>query len=148
MYDLLSNIPEPAAVKSGLESMLSSDVFTTNSLYGVVILAVVVFLVIKFIHNLAKCFAFIVKFLLFWTVMHILAFETPIGSAFPVIQTVFKLDVLTSIAQLFVGTPVSGFLLWIQAYLVAVIGGAFRVIWAAVLVCYENMKQVIHFPAV
>lgn len=140
MQDLLSRIPEPALVKDGLSQMLNSDVFTVNSLYGVVILAVIVFLIIRFLHNLSKCFGFIVRFLLFWTVMHIFAFETPIGSTFPVLQTVFKLDVLTAVAQLFVGTPVADFLLWVQAYLVAVIGGAFRVIWSAVLICFDWLQ--------
>lgn len=143
MYDLISKIPEPASVKSGLEELLLPDLFTPNSLYGVLILAVVVFLLFRFLHSIRKCISFIVRFLLFWTLMHILAFETGIGDTFPVLQTVFKLDVLTAIAQLFVNTPVADFLLWVQAYLVSVIGGAFRVIWTAVLICFEQLKAMV-----
>lgn len=126
MNEIFTKIPEPSSVKAGLESLLSSKVFTVNSVYGLVILAVIVFLAIKFT---SKCVGFIVKFLLFWEVMHILGFYTPLGGYVPVVCQLFKMDVLTSLAQLFVNTPVAGCLLWVQAYLTAVIGGAFRVIF-------------------
>ena len=43
------------------------------------------------------------------------AYNTGLGNEFPFLKTVFKYDVFTAVAQLFVGTKIADVLLWLQA---------------------------------
>lgn len=130
----LLRVPDPAVVKEQLSSLLSASPFTVDSIYGVLILCVIVGLVIKFFHNIGKCVRFIIGFLVLWELSHVIVTETPLGTWMPVLGRFFKFDVLTAFAQMCVGTPVSGALLWIQAYLNTVVGGAFSTIFHIIAV--------------
>lgn len=107
-------------VKAALEATLSSEVLTPDSLYGLVIIAVIAWLVVRGVKHVTNSLGSIIGFILFLEIGHVCAFNTTIGASAPVLQTIFKYDVLTALAQLCVGTPVATFLLYVQAWMNAI----------------------------
>lgn len=104
-------------MKTALEATLSSDVMTPDSIYGLIIVAVIAWLVVRGVKHVTNSIGSIVGFILFLEIGHVCAFNTTLGAQAPVLQTIFKYDVLTALAQLCVGTPVSQFLLYVQAWM-------------------------------
>lgn len=105
------------SVKQGLEQTLNQSVFSGDSVYGILIVILIVFLLIRSIHKMTNFVLSLCGFLLLLQVMHWVSMNTPVGTWAPVLQSVFKYDVFTALAQLFVGTPVADGLLWLQAWL-------------------------------
>lgn len=105
------------SVKQGLEQTLNQSVFSGDSVYGILIVILIVFLLIRSIHKMTNFVLSLCGFLLLLQVMHWVSMNTSVGTWAPVLQSVFKYDVFTALAQLFVGTPVADGLLWLQAWL-------------------------------
>lgn len=105
------------SVKQGLEQTLNQSVFSGDSVYGILIVILIVFLLIRSIHKMTNFVLSLCGFLLLLQVMHWVSMNTLVGTWVPVLQSVFKYDVFTALAQLFVGTPVADGLLWLQAWL-------------------------------
>lgn len=76
----------------------------------------------------------------FMEIMHFIALQTAVGTQFPILQEIFKYDVLSMIAQLFVGTKVCDVLLYIRAFLEATIGTAVTLIWQGVCWLFDYIK--------
>lgn len=117
-------------VKESLEATLNSNVISTDSLYGIIILLVVIYIIVRLIRKTLSSPGWLIGFIFLVEIGHILAYSTDLGTWIPVLQSIFKYDVLTALAQLCVGTKVSDVLLSIQAWLTAVIGGSFRMAFA------------------
>ena len=105
------------SMKDALEGTLNSTALSTDSIYGILIIIVIAYLIIRGIRHVTSSIGSIVGFVLFLEICHILAFNTSVGTWFPAAQDIFKYDVFTALAQLCVGTPVADFLLWTQAWL-------------------------------
>lgn len=105
------------SVKQGLEQTLNQSVFSGDSVYGILIVILIVFLLIRSIHKMTNFVLSLCGFLLLLQVMHWVSMNTLVGTWAPVLQSVFKYDVFTALAQLFVGTPMADGLLWLQAWL-------------------------------
>lgn len=103
--------------KQALEATLNSEVWTPDAIYGIIIILVIGWLVVRGIKNVTNSLGSIIGFILFLEVGHVCAFSTTLGAQAPILQTIFKYDVLTALAQLCVGTPVSQFLLYVQAWM-------------------------------
>lgn len=129
LWASILRIPDPVKVKDALEQTLAKSPFTINSLYGFIILAVIIFLIVKFFSDIGRCVRFVVSFIVLWELSHVLVTETQLGSWVPFLGNLFKFDILTAFAQMCVGTPLSTGLLWLQAYLNTVVGGAFSTIF-------------------
>ena len=107
-----------------LKSTLNPSAWTTDSLYGIIILVLIVWFVIRLIRGVTRSIGSILSILgliFILEVGHILAFNSTVGMEYPVLKDIFKYDVLTAIAQLFVGTKVCDFLLSAQAWLIQVV---------------------------
>ena len=105
------------AIKNALENTLNGTVLSLDSIYGIIIVVAIAFLVYKAIKKATSSVMSIIGFILLLEIGHICAFNTSLGVSFPTLQTIFKYDVLTALAQLCVGTKVADVLLYIQAYL-------------------------------
>ena len=104
-----------------LKSTLNPSAWTTDSLYGIIILVLIVWFVIRLIRGVTRSIGSILGLIFILEVGHILAFNSTVGMEYPVLKEIFKYDVLTAIAQLFVGTKVCDFLLSAQAWLIQVV---------------------------
>jgi hypothetical protein len=104
-----------------LKETLNSSALTTDSLYGIIILVLIAWIIIKFAKNVTRSIGSIIGLILVLEIGHILAFQSTVGTEYPILKEIFKYDVLTAIAQLFVGTKFGDFLLSAQAWLIQVI---------------------------
>lgn len=128
MSDLL-RVENVSDVFNGLKDSLNASAFSVDSVYGVIVLLLAVFLSIKICKSLRKSIMWWIGLVLFLEIMHVLAFSTVLGTWIPATQVIFKYDVLTMFAQWCVGTKVSEFLLLLQAYISTIVGGAFATIF-------------------
>lgn len=115
---------EVTALKEALESTLSSSVLSFDSLYGLGLIIGIAVLIILIAKRIIKHVSWIIAFVLFVEVMHLMAYGTELGDMLPILRIMFKYDVLTSLAQLCVGTPIADGLLYAQAWLNTTIGTA------------------------
>lgn len=107
-------------IKGVLENTLSDSVLTPNSIYGIVIIVVIAYLIIHGIRKVTSSIGSIIGFILLIEIGHIAAFYSSVGVWAPVLKEIFKYDVFTALAQLCVGTPIADALLYTQAWLIAV----------------------------
>lgn len=107
-------------MKTALEATLNSEIMSPDSLYGIIIVLIIGWLVVRGIKNVTNSIGSILAFILFLEIGHVCAFSTTLGTQAPILQTIFKYDVLTALAQLCVGTKISEFLIYIQAWMNAV----------------------------
>lgn len=107
-------------VKGVLEGTLNESVLTPNSIYGIVIIIVIAYLIIHGIRKVTSSIGSIIGFILLIEIGHIAAFYSSVGIWAPVLKEIFKYDVFTALAQLCVGTPIADALLYTQAWLIAV----------------------------
>ena len=121
-------MPDVGEVKQGLESTLNDTIFSIDSIYGIVIILFIVWCVWRMLRHAAGSPFRIIGFLLLLQIGHVVAFNVNVGNATHVLQTIFKYDVLTALAQLCVGTRVADVLLYVQAWLNAVVGGAISIV--------------------
>ena len=109
------------SIKQALENTLNGNILSTDSIYGILIIVGIAWLVYRGIKKATSSLSSILGFILLLEIGHIVAFSTALGSDIPLLQQIFKYDVLTALAQLCVGTKVSDFLLYVQAYLTGVL---------------------------
>ena len=128
MSDLL-RVENVNDVFENLKQSLNDSAFSIDSIYGILFLILAIFVTVKICKSLRQSVMWWIGLILFLEIMHVLAFETVLGSWVPVIQVIFKYDVLTMFAQWCVGTKVSEFLLLLQAYISTIIGGTFATIF-------------------
>lgn len=112
---------EVEKLKDALKDTLNPSALTTDSLYGIIIIVLIAWIIIKFAKSVTRSIGSIICLILVLEVGHLLAFNSTMGNEYPILKEIFKYDVLTAIAQLFVGTGFGDFLLSAQAWLIKVI---------------------------
>lgn len=81
--------------------------------------------------------------LLLFEILHVFAMSR-LGSQVPVLQSIFQYDVLQSLAQLCVGTPVCSVLLYVQVFINHTFGLAFDMVvllWDLIKPVFEFVKD-------
>lgn len=102
-----------------LSSVLNSEWFSSDSVNGFIIIILMLCVVHAVWKRSVSSVIWASGMILFFQIMYILSL-TGLNNIIP-IGNIFKYDVLTSIAQCFVGTFVCDFLLWLDSFLTAVI---------------------------
>ena len=120
------------------ESELSSRILSINSLQGVIILFLIAYIAWKFFKDVPRFIAWVIALIVFLEIGHV-ASKGTLGEMVPFLKIIFKYDVFQSLAQLCVGTPVSKFFLYIQAYLNNTFGLAFE---AMIVFCKKLYEMV------
>lgn len=115
--------------KQEIEGTLSQTPLSPDSLYGLLMILILVGIGVLFCKKILRAISFGIGFLLLLQVLHVIAFLTPFGESYPVMQTLFKYEPAVALAQMFVGTPICDGLLWLQVFLNRTIGVAFTVVF-------------------
>ena len=102
-------------LKDRLLESLNPSAFSLNSSQGIVFLLIVIILIYSFYKHAIKAVGWLCGILIVYEVFYCLSL-TGLNSYIP-LSTVFKHDVLVSIAQLFVGTPICDGLLYVAAFI-------------------------------
>lgn len=125
---------------SALENELNPSVFTWDSLRGVIVLLLIIGLGVCVAKRLTRFVWYGIVLMILIQICHIFAMSS-LGSHVPIMQSIFKYDVLQSLAQMCVGTPVATVLLYIQAFINSTFGLAFE----AVLVIWKIIRPGFEF---
>lgn len=125
-----------------LQGELNPDIFTWNSMQGVLVLLVLIGIGVCFAKKITRFFFYGFMYVIFMEIMHVFALSE-IGSQFPVLQTIFRYNVLQSLAQLCVGTPVSDILLYIQVFINNTFGMAFTMVFEIWKLIQPGLKYVL-----
>lgn len=102
-----------SALKDELYSLLNSSAFSTDSIEGWILILLVGFIIWNIYKKALKFVGWSVAVIFMFQVCYWLSF-TGLNDIIP-LSVIFKYDVLTSIAQCFVGTPVCDIILWINS---------------------------------
>lgn len=129
-----------ADVKDKIESTLNSSALSWDSVYGIIIILILGIAIYRGVRRTLSSPIRVLGLIFLLEVGHILAFSTSLGTDVPVLRVIFKYDVLTAIAQLFVGTKIGDGLLWVQAWINAVVMRVWGVVGYIGHVIGENMK--------
>jgi hypothetical protein len=117
----VSPVSEVERLKDTLQSTVNSSAWSSDSLYGVIILLLIGWILIKFAKNVTRSIGSIIGLIILLEVGHMLAFNSSVGTDYPILQEIFKYDVLTALAKLCEGTKISEFLLSARVWLSQVI---------------------------
>lgn len=96
---------------------LNPEILSDDSLRAVLFLILGFGVSVFLIRACKKVVCWWVGLIVFIEIMHFIAFRTPLGADYSILQTLFKYDVLSMLAQCFVGTPICHVLLYIRAFL-------------------------------
>lgn len=110
-----------ADVQAALAGSLENTPLTSNSWYGIGCAVVILFFLFRMFKHTTSSVAGLISFIFLAEVGHIVAFQSDLGIQYPVLQQIFKYDILTALAQLCVGTKAADVLLWIQAYITSLV---------------------------
>lgn len=125
-----------------LQGELNPEIFTWDSMQGVLVLLVLIGIGVCFAKKITRFFFYGFMYVIFMEIMHVFALSE-IGSQFPVLQTIFRYNVLQSLAQLCVGTPVSDILLYIQVFINNTFGMAFTMVFEIWKLIQPGLKYVL-----
>lgn len=125
-----------------LQGELNPEIFTWDSMQGVIVLLVLIGIGVCFAKKITRFFFYGFMYVIFMEIMHVFALSE-IGSQFPVLQTIFRYNVLQSLAQLCVGTPVSDILLYIQVFINNTFGMAFTMVFEIWKLIQPGLKYVL-----
>ena len=118
-------------IQDGIQSLmneLNQTVFSADSVEGIIVLFILILIVIRLFGNIRKMLGWIICFILFMEIGHAAA-QTSIGDELPIFRQVFKYQFLQSVAQLFRGTSVCGWILWFQSFLNETVGKIAPFLW-------------------
>lgn len=118
--------------KEQLLNTLTDSPFTWNSVYGVLVILFLVGLVFMAVKKVGHAVLWGFSVMLFVQIMHIIAFSPEVTAVvpevIPILQTIFKYEPITALAQLCVGTKLSEWLVMLQVFLNRTIGEAVEVV--------------------
>lgn len=100
-----------------MRQSLSDAVFDKNSVYGVLLILMLLGIFVIFFRKVTKMIGYGVGLLFLWQVLHIVAFHSLLGKWFPQMQLWFKFEPFVALSQLCVDTWLGDALLWLQAFL-------------------------------
>ena len=115
-----------SAIKTQAENMMNSSAFSTDSLEGWICILLVGFIVWNIGKRVMKFVSWSICIIFLFQIMHWL-YTTQLGTMWPW-MSFFKMDVLDSIAQCFVGSRVCDFLLTVNGWMKAIVIQAYAVI--------------------
>lgn len=101
-------------IKDGLAAMLNPSIFSWDSAEGVIVTVIAIVIIYKITKNMADFVGWLIGALFLIQLCHVLGF-TVLNDYFP-FRDLFRYDVLTAIAQLFVGTPIADGILWVSGF--------------------------------
>ncbi len=125
-----------------LGDSLNQTIFSTDSIYGILFILFIIVSVVMLSKSLWKLIGTWVGVILLLEIMHLLAFQTELGVMFPQLTVIFKYQVIVMLAQLCVGTPVSEWLLMVQAFLDSTIGVAGSIVIQAIQFLWMKITDV------
>ncbi len=128
MIELVSDIADK------LSKTLDDTVTSVNSIEGVIVLLLIAFIIYSVVEKSFQFLKFSVGVLLIIEIGYVLSI-TGFNGLLP-FNRVFKYDVLTSLAQLCVGTKVSNVLLTIDAWFIAF----FQQLWVIVVNTWNGVR--------
>lgn len=128
MMELVSDIADK------LSKTLDDTVTSVNSIEGVIVLLLIAFIIYSVVEKSFQFLKFSVGVLLIIEIGYVLSI-TGFNGLLP-FNRVFKYDVLTSLAQLCVGTKVSNVLLTIDAWFIAF----FQQLWVIVVNTWNGVR--------
>ena len=128
MMELVSDIADK------LSKTLDDTVTSVNSIEGVIVLLLIAFIIYSVVEKSFQFLKFSVGVLLIIEIGYVLSI-TGFNELLP-FNRVFKYDVLTSLAQLCVGTKVSSVLLTIDAWFIAF----FQQLWIVVVNTWNGVR--------
>lgn len=100
--------------------------FSADALRGIFVLLLIIGIVWSLIKGLGKLVFSGVMLLILIQIAHVFGQSAFAQENVPFMAELFKYDVLQSLAQLFVGTPVATCILYVQAWINTVFSAAFR----------------------
>ena len=109
------------ALKDEFANTLNSSAFTSDSIEGWIIILVTLFLIYELSHKAVKFTGWLIGLIFFFQIGHWLSF-TGLNDIIP-LDVVFKYDVLTAVAQCFVGTRICDWLLYANSFIHIVCNG-------------------------
>lgn len=104
------------SIKDDLMSMLNISAFSADSIEGWIIIVLCLFLVYEISQKAIKFVGWLVGLIFLFQVGHWLSLTT-VNDYFPFFSIVFKYDVLTAVAQCFVGTKMCEILLYVNSFI-------------------------------
>ena len=117
----MPNSPTMQQIFESMKDSLANSPLTLNSIYGILIIAFIVLIIVALRKALHYAAGIIFGWLFAAELLHIFAFYTAVGAEVPILQTLFKYDVLTAIAQLFPNTAAADGLMWCQSFLTTIL---------------------------
>lgn len=133
-------------IREQVLNRLSSTPFSWNSVPGLLLILFLLGICVFLARKAVRAVLTGVGLVVFLQVMHIIAYSTPIGDAWPFIKSLFGFAPLLSLAQLVVGTPVGNALVSAEVFLEYVIGNAFSAFYYFIVVVgafiWKTIQQV------
>ena len=128
-----------------MKELLNPKILTPDSIQGVIVLCMTLYVIFRLTKHIRDGLIWSLCLIILCQIGHVVFTMTVVGDAVPFLKELFKYDVLTSIAQLCVGTKLCDILLWMQAWinwLFTNIVGAFILAWNTVgKWCVEIIRQ-------
>lgn len=119
-----------------LQKELNPDWFSKDTIRGFIILMAVIGVMVCVAKKLTHFVTTGVMLLVLFQICHVFGTSELGMRVVPWMQTIFPHDILQSIAQVFVNTPIATWILYVQAFLNQTFGLAFE----AVLVIWKIVK--------
>lgn len=107
-------------IKDQLASSLNSTVFSLNSIPGIIALILIITIIYGIYRRATRAVSWTLGIIVLYEAFFCLSL-TGFNNLIP-LSTIFKYDICTSLAQLFVGTPISDGFLYVASFLAAVMG--------------------------
>lgn len=104
-----------SSIKDEFTVLLNSSAFTTDSIEGWIIIILCIWLAYEISQKAVKVVGWLVSVIFLFQVCHWLSF-TSLNDIIP-LSNWFQYDLLTAVAQCFVGTKLCDILLWANAYI-------------------------------
>lgn len=128
------------SLHDALLSELNPEIWSTDTAKSILFLIFGFGMTVFVFKTLKKAICWWIGLIFFMEIMHFVAFQTVFGMQFPLLQEVFKYDVLSMLAQVCVGTKLCSILLYARAFLEATIGAAVTAIYNFGVGLIEYMK--------
>ena len=113
------------ALKEDFESLLNPSAFTLDSVEGWIIILLCLFLIYEISQKAVRFAGWLVGAIMMFQICHWLSY-TGLNNIIP-FGSFFKYDILTAVAQCFVGTKICDFLLYVNSFIHLICDGMWDV---------------------
>lgn len=119
---------------------INPDIFSTDYAKSVLFFLFGIGIAVFVFRTLKKAICWWLGLIFFMEIMHFIAFQTIFGTQYPILQELFKYDVLSMLAQIFVGTKLCEWILYARAFLEATVGTAVMMLYHFLLWLIDYIK--------